>query len=217
MIPDKGFIERSFAKFNEMCFAGELPPIEVKLTKARTFLGKVTYKGVRGIFGRVTRYEDFCMRISTLFDLPENEWEDVVIHEMIHYFIARNCIRDTSTHGRVFRQMMAAINEKFGRNVGVRHHSAQGQAMAGPVEKPRTNYLCISQLQDGGYGITVCAEEKVNYLRRALPRYFKIKSMTWYVSRDPFFNKYPRSRTPKIYKISPEDIEVHLKEIQRDS
>ena len=216
MVPDVTFVERSFAKFNELCFAGELPPIAVKLTKARTFLGKVTYKGVRGLFGRVVRYEDFCLRISTSFDLPENEWEDVVIHEMIHYYIARSGIRDTSTHGRVFRQMMSLINEKYSRSISIRHHSAQGR-MEPRRCKPRINYLCITQLNDGNYGITVCIEEKINYLRRVLPRYFKIKSMTWYVSDDPFFNKYPRSRTPKIYKISREDIETHIERAQRVS
>lgn len=47
-------------------------------------------------FGNVVRYENYCIRISTAFDLSERELEDVGIHEMVHYYIAVNNIRDTS-------------------------------------------------------------------------------------------------------------------------
>ena len=49
-----------------------------------------------------TKYYDFKLRINKRIDLPEQEIEDIIIHEMIHYHIAYNGIKDTSTHGRVF-------------------------------------------------------------------------------------------------------------------
>jgi len=45
------FVRETFSKFNKLCFEDKLPPIPVVLTYARTFLGKVTYKGKRDIFG----------------------------------------------------------------------------------------------------------------------------------------------------------------------
>lgn len=120
MLANPQFILDTFTRYNELCFGGTLPPIPIKLTKARTFLGKLTYVARRNFFGKVIRYENFCLRISTLFDLPERELEDVVIHEMIHYYIAMNRIKDTSTHGKVFKAMMRQINAEFGRDIKVR-------------------------------------------------------------------------------------------------
>ena len=122
MIPDIAFIQRAYDKFNALCFEGALPPIPFKLTRARTFLGKVAYKVKRGVFTG-PKIKDCCMRISTSFDLPEAEWEDVIIHEMIHYYILVNGLRDTSTHGQIFRRMMNDINLKYGRHITVRYHS----------------------------------------------------------------------------------------------
>lgn len=209
MRPDIQFIERKAAEFNKLCFGGELPPIPVKLASARTFLGKVTYKRRRGLFRRDADNYDFTLRISSLYDISEQEWEDIVIHELIHYYIAYHNLHDSSAHGRRFRSMMAEINAKYGRNISIRHHGKEGELpMRG--EKIRTNYLCVSQLEDGKWGITVCAEKKIFEIRRNLPRYYKLSSMNWYASNDTFFNRYPRSRKGRIYKIRREDLDVHL-------
>lgn len=209
------FIQEAFDRFNKLCFEGSLPPIPVKLVKARTFLGKVTYTGKRSIFGNVARYENYCLRISTSFDLTQRELEDVVIHEMIHYFIAVNGIRDTSAHGEVFRKMMRTLNENFGRNICVRHHGCEG-AMPQPRDTQiRANWLCVTQLIDGNWGITSCAKTKVFEIHRGLPKYYRLKSLEWYGSLDPFFNRYPRSIKPRIYKISRADLDEHLKDSVR--
>ena len=82
------FIQQTFDTFNAQCFEGVLPPVPIILTKATSFLGKMEYRSVRGLFGLVSSNKDFRMKISTSFDLPEEELEDVVLHEMIHYYIA---------------------------------------------------------------------------------------------------------------------------------
>ena len=204
MIPDIPFVQATFAKFNALCFEGALPPIRIVLTRARTFLGKVTFKRRRGLFS--IHNEDFCMRISTSFDLPVEEWEDVVIHEMIHYRIALAGIRDTSAHGQVFREMMNRINADYGRHLTVRHCIAAGTDSG----QARLNHICVSHLKDGRLGITSCAEAKVAEIDRALPRRYRLESRAWYTSLDPFFNRYPRSRKACIYKISPSALEAHL-------
>lgn len=52
-------------------------------------------------------------------DLPEELVEDTILHEMIHYYIAFNQWRDTSTHGQLFRREMKRINEKGGRHISI--------------------------------------------------------------------------------------------------
>lgn len=126
MIPSLPFLEKRFETFNDAYFGGALPPVPLKLGRAVRSLGSCTYKKRRKWFGGI-EYSDFRIRISTAFDLPEPEWEDVLLHEMIHYEILVNQRRDTSAHGRLFRARMREINERFGRHIVISHRCAPGQ------------------------------------------------------------------------------------------
>lgn len=208
-----GFIRETFCRYNDLIFDGILPEIPFVLSGARTFLGKLEYRAVHDVWGNTVSRTDYRMKISTSFDIPETGIEDVVIHEMIHYYIAFCGIRDTSVHGAVFRRIMDDINRKYGRNVTVRHKCPSGMRSVcdGPL---RTNCICVSTLSDGKRGVTVCPERKVAELGRLLPEYYSISDMKWYCSTDVFFNRYPRSRTPKIYRIEEKELENHLSDSQ---
>lgn len=119
MIATVPYVQERVEHFNRLCFGGVLPPIPVKLYRAKSYLGKVCYKYRRGFFGRILSYEDFVLRISTFYDLDEAELEDIILHELIHYYIAYKGIRDTSTHGREFRRLMKTINSQFGRHITI--------------------------------------------------------------------------------------------------
>lgn len=214
MTPTLEYVQSKIGEYNALVFASCLPPIAVKLSRARTFLGKVEYKRKRGPFGLMSENSDYLMRISTMFDLPESEWDDVIIHEMIHYYIAFKGIRDTSTHGKVFRHYMTGINEKYGRHISVTHKTT-GVKETKNLQATRPHYICLSLLDDGTMGITVCSRTRLFELYRAIPKCYNVKQMSWYWSMDPFFNKFPRSRTPKVYKISRQEIEEHLSEARK--
>lgn len=205
MIATVPFVQKTFDRFNALCFGGALPPVPIVLSRARTFLGRMEFKTRRNFFRSGVSYLDYRMKISTHFDLPEEELEDVVIHEMIHYYIAFSQIKDTSAHGKVFRGMMDDINRKFGRHLTVSHRSADVHR----EDVIREHFLCISTFKDGNIGITACSPAMIPQMRKWLPRYFSLARMEWYVSRDPFFNRFPRSRTPKIYRITPEELSAH--------
>ncbi len=213
MIASIPFVQKTFDRFNTLCFEGVLPTVPVVLTRAGTFLGKMEYKSKRNLFGIISSHYDFRLKISTGFDLSQEELEDVVIHEMIHYYIAYRNLRDSSVHGEIFRRMMETINKKYGRHISVRHH---GNPMQNLVKDGNTqykkHYLCVSTFPDGKKGITVCASTKIFELYRLLPKYYGITKMDWYGSLDPFFNRFPRANTPKIYKITEEELSEHLQE-----
>lgn len=119
MVPTIPYIRSRFDEFNARFFAGALPPVPIKLSNARTFLGKLTFtKRRKWLFGEWT-YSNFVLRINTRFDLPEQLIEDTILHEMIHYYIAVNQLRDTSTHGRLFRQEMKRINVEGNRHITI--------------------------------------------------------------------------------------------------
>lgn len=209
MIATLPFVRKTFDHFNALCFEDALPPLPIILTKAGTFLGKVEYKGERGLFGIVSRNKEFRMKISTSFDLPQEELEDVVIHEMIHYYIAWRNIKDTSVHGKIFRSIMEQLNSKFGRHITVSHKTKDGQLRA-KSQEPSKHYVCLTTFKDGKRYVTVVASTKIFELHRAFFRCPDIVEIQWYCSLDPFFDRYPRSKTPKVYKISSEEIEKHL-------
>ena len=113
------YIQEKFDTYNALCFEGKLPAVPLKLSRARTFLGRLEYKRKYNFWGRVTKCTDFLMRVSTYYDLPEDQLDDIIIHEMIHYYIAYFCIKDRSAHGPVFRSMMKDINKKYGRHITI--------------------------------------------------------------------------------------------------
>lgn len=232
MIATVSFAKESFAKFNELCFGGELPEVPIVLSRARSFLGRMEFRAVKGMFGGIRGYQDFRMRISASFDLSAEEIEDVVLHEMIHYYIAFRNIKDTSAHGKVFRQMMSDINSKYGRKISIRHivrntslpdggqdrnaecradsEDIAGGAVPSGRNRQKERYLCVTTLRDGRRGITVCATTRIFELYRKLPRYYRLSAMEWWLSDDPYFSRFPRSSTPKIYRITQEEIDAHL-------
>ena len=245
MTPDLEYIQKAFDRYNALCFRGELPGIRLELSRARTYLGRyeekrpqVRFLGRR--FSLPAAEPQRLIRISTAFDLTPEQQDDVIIHEMIHYYLAWKGLADRVPHGPHFRQLMEAINSRFGRHIVVRYKmgapavgqqgaSADGQtgtagsqgtagqqgaagSQAGGAAAPRAGrrIICVSHLRSGETGVTVCATTRVFYLRRALPRAYNIKSSEWYSTADPFFARYPRSNTPKIYRISPEELSRHL-------
>ena len=199
------FIQETFDRFNALCFEGELPAVPIVLTKAGTFLGKLEYKSRCGFFGMVPSHYGFRLKISTGFDLSESELEDVVIHEMIHYYIAYRNLRDTSAHGRTFRRIMEDINSRFGRHITVRHRAEPQRNLV-----RRSHNVCVSTFEDGKLGVTVCASAWVPKLERLLPLHYRVAKMEWFESRDPFFNRFPRAHTPKIYRVTKEELAEHL-------
>ncbi len=208
MTPTVGYLEERFDTFNEMCFGGALPRIPIKLSSARSFVGRLQYRPVRDWRGRVVRHEDFILRISTRFDLPEAEVEDTLIHEMIHYWIAYNGIRDSSTHGRVFRTKMKEINAQYGRHLTISHKSTPEELDRDT--KVSRHYFCVSQLADGRTALTVAASTSVGAIRRAFKWSPSVRNAVWYASSDPWFNRFPRCRTPKLFPVDPAELQAHL-------
>ena len=208
MTPTVEYLEERFDTFNRMCFDGALPRIPIKLSRARTFVGRLIYRPVRDWRGRVVRREDFVLRISTYFDLPEAEIEDTLIHEMIHYWIAWKGIKDTSSHGKEFRRIMKEINALHGRHLTISHKSTPEEQDRDT--RVRDHYFCVSQLADGRTALTVAAQPCIARIRRAFRWSPTVRSQTWYRSRDPWFNRYPHCRSPKIFPVDPAVLQPHL-------
>ncbi len=207
MVPSLPFIVSSFHKFNTSVFSSRLPVPKFTLTKARTFQGKLVYRR-KNTSGGVKCY-DFEIRISTLFDLGLREWEDVIVHEMIHLHVAFSGLRDSSSHGPVFRKIMADINRCHGRNITVSGHATEAQRDAD--RQVRAHYLCVAKFSDGRLALAPVAKSRIFELWDAFRGFPALMSMKWIGSVDPWFNRFPRVMRPKLYATSEAELKPHLK------
>ena len=211
MVPDIPFIQARFDRFNELIFSGKLPKIPVALSNAASYVGLCTFKTRRRLFGRTEHY-DFKLRFSKRFDLPENEVEDTVIHEMIHYYIRLNNIKDTSAHGKVFRQMMEQINSTYGRHITVSHRTTKEQREAVLDKRPKLRYIAIVTFKDGRQGIKLLPhdERKVAAYHRVLMRSRQVSAIDYFEESDPWFNRFPTSSAFNVIMAPMEEVKEHL-------
>lgn len=222
MKPTVEYIQTRFDEFNERFFNGSLPPIPIRLSHAKGFLGKVTFtrKPVSGLFSfhpfairPFGRYEntDFVLRINVRIDLPEPVVEDTILHEMIHYYIAVNQWTDTSVHGQLFRREMTRINREGNRHISISHRLTDTEQEQAHIHKGRV--VAIITFADGKTGIKVVPKQIRHILswdkraRRTFSRsafannHSSITDITWYYTDDGYFAKYPSSTALRIYLI----------------
>lgn len=200
------FVKDRFERFNKEIFNGQIPIVPIRISHARTFLGRVTYRKERHFFK--TNYTSFCLVISDSLDLAEEELEDIVLHEMIHLYILSNKLYDTSSHGQTFRSMMKDINEKYGRHISITHRSTEEQKCQD--QRLQQHLVLVAELNNGTY-ISVVHPQYKQKLERVLNYTGIVQSHWWIQSQSTLFNRYPKSRTLKLYKMTPEI----LKEISR--
>ena len=206
MKPTIPYIQSRFDEYNARYFGGALPPIPIKLSHAKGFLGKVTFtRRKQGLFGKY-RNEDFVLRINVRIDLPEPLIEDTILHEMIHYYIAVNQWKDTSAHGQLFRREMARINAEGNRHITISHRLSETEKAQAIIHKPRV--VAIVHFSDGKTGVKVVPNtaKHIQYWDKTAKRRFPVSSIDWYISSDDYFARFPSSIAMKIYLVNPADL-----------
>ena len=193
------FVKEKYTLFNREIFEGTLPEIPLRISRSTRTLGTLRYKVLRT--GGIKRMSDFSIWISSCFDLSEREIEDTIIHEMIHLYICWNNLEDTSSHGRIFRTMMNTINLRHRRAITISHRGARESETS-----VKRHYICLSTFMNGDRAITLCATTRIFEFHRQLSRMAgrEINTWQWYYSTDSYFNRYPRSRTLKFYRLNDE-------------
>ncbi len=143
--------------------------------------------------------------------------EDVVIHEMIHYYIGVNGLKDTSAHGQVFRCMMNDINERYNRNITISHKSTKEQKELLMDTRRKWHVIAIVHFHDGRTGIKVLPRIKeriANYCRN-VGSSRETESIDLYFSDNPFFNRYPCSSAFNVIFADRQTIEQNISDAKR--
>lgn len=204
MIATIDYAIEKFKEFNAQMFSGELPEPAFRASRARTYLGRYECDVHRKLWGGTERY-NHRIRINTVHDFPADEIDDIIIHEMIHYYIAYKGLKDTSAHGRIFRTMMADINARFGRHISISKRTTE--QMRQEDQRICEHYVCVMTIADGRTLFTPVTPQSIFTLWSRLPKAWEARSAVWYVSCNPFFNSYSRMscarRVPARFRAYP--------------
>lgn len=202
MIPTISYIRARFEEYNRLYFDGSLPLLPMRLSNAKGYLGRVSFKRVLQPDG-THHNTDFVLHINARIDLPEEVVEDTILHEMIHYYIGYHQLRDTSPHGQLFRAHMERINRTGNRRICVstRLTKEQQRQIIG-VAKPHV--VAVAHFSDGRIGLKVIPRQVKTILRfhRQALRSFPIDDIQWYYTEDEYFSRYPSSEKLRLYLIT---------------
>ena len=187
-----------FTQFNRDYFNDELPEPRLLLSHSRTHLGSMSYK--RRISWRGMKPCDYTIRISTFYNCGEREWQNILLHEMIHLYIASKRMKDTSSHGKLFRQYMEHLNNNHGWNIRISTATRKWQTTKTPEKKIRT--VLALRLKNGNCFLSVINPQYIHLLQRKLQTVPDIEYYRWMETDDNFFCDFPVVRSLRGRKIS---------------
>lgn len=143
-----------------------------------------------------TEYYAYAIRISNYYDQDERQYQNVLLHEMIHYSIAYSGLKDTAPHGVVFRGMMDAFNRKHGWGISVTA-SVRGVATTDKEDdrKVRERLILAVKMWDGRRFLSVVNPRYARNINSGLKRQSTVRVFGWYVSNDGYFATFPVVRS----------------------
>ena len=203
MRPTTDFLEERFREFNHTFFGDALPPISILLSDVKSYAGMYVHR--RRTSGVIRQ-----IKINVRMDLPREVYEDTLLHEMIHYAIDLSGRRDDAPHGTLFRQMMQMINESGDRHIRISHSLPRGST---DHIDPRPRWHVVAVL-------TTTRGPMVKVLPRIAQRIWRyydavIKSpevgeIRFFMTQNPYFNRYPVSGVFTAHLIDSEELELEL-------
>ncbi len=198
------FLENRFELYNRDIFRNGLPRPLMHISSARSFMGQFKVERQRRILGKTK--ETYHLTLSDRYDMEESTLEDVVIHEMIHFLIHYKKIKDTSSHGMHFRELMNEINKRFGRHITVSHRCTKKELESDDAKAH--SIVCLCTMTDGRKLVCRVSQSKVFEIHRAFQEWDKVAKEEWYWVYGSYFNRYRRVLTPRLFSVDSEGLGV---------
>jgi len=114
--PNQYNVVTTFDKINKACFKGSLKPCSINLNLKKNYLGYFKYDG----YDSSNRLINPILSINGKYQYNMVQFESVLAHEMIHYYLAQIGADPKCSHGVEFKQMANNINSQFGLNIDER-------------------------------------------------------------------------------------------------
>ena len=105
------WMKSNYVKFNVLYFDNILPPVDRMIFEP--IIKNVSYLGCayNNKLGYATKTLPFKIRLNFVYDMGPIEWQNVLLHEMIH--IWQYTVGYKGGHGKSFKMKMKEIN-KYG-------------------------------------------------------------------------------------------------------
>ncbi|MDE5968583.1 MAG: SprT-like domain-containing protein, partial [Muribaculaceae bacterium] len=86
MRPTLPLLHRKFQHFNSLCFNSELPSIHFSISRSSKRRGSFRHPVCAP--ADASTYVRLCqISLSDRFEMTEDDFDNVLLHEMIHYFL----------------------------------------------------------------------------------------------------------------------------------
>lgn len=218
MKPTIDYLQTAFDKYNRLCFDGQLPQPTFTLSRAKTRLGWMKHRQQQQ-YSHAPR-QLFTIALTTAYDLPQQILDDVLIHEMIHLYIASRQLKDSSPHGRLFQRIMQAINARHQRHIRVAFRPTDlppSATPSTPADSPTRSihtfrrigpYIVMAiETTDHRYFLSSVARQSVASVAQMARSQHYILHIDWLVSEDESLARYPRVRTLRGVKVTKAEYE----------
>lgn len=116
MVPDLNNMPHVFWDLNKRFFDRELSTPSFHVTHKKNLVGRIICR--KNSYSKKPKY--VCtISISDYYAYPEIEFESIMLHEMIHYYLYVKGIDTDYSHGKAFLEMAERFNKEGGMNVEV--------------------------------------------------------------------------------------------------
>ena len=118
MIANQDTMSNTFKECNEKYFNNSLPtPLFKTFNRVNTIARFEYYNNKKSSKKPITGQTIF---MSDCFIYPKKDFIDAMVHEMIHYYISWNKIKDNNPHGKIFMKIASEMNDKYGLNITIK-------------------------------------------------------------------------------------------------
>lgn len=105
----------TFDTCNMKYFDGRLPVPTFDLLHSFRTCGYFHCDYEQGWFSR--KLYNFSISMTDYYDFTPKQFENIMVHEMIHYYLAYFGIDRRCKHGKKFKEMADCLNRTYGLNV----------------------------------------------------------------------------------------------------
>ena len=206
MRPTLDYLVERFDYFNQLCFDGELQRPPIKLNTRYATMGQTCGECCVYDDGTIL-WKNLRIEISVRRDLPEYEYIDTLVHEMIHYYVMTNNLQDDSPHGTLFRQKMEEITMNYGIRITIAFDPSDEEMVN---TRTRNRYVVTAESNDGHMLVAVVARNKVFQFWDYIPKMDGVSNVHWYVSDRQIFEKFPVAVSPRLFNIDADKLHHYL-------
>ena len=193
------YISEKFEKYNNLYFNNSLKTPKFKISNSKRALGTLSISRRLNFYGGYTK--EHTISISKYYDRTEKQYDNTLIHEMIHLYISQNDIIDNGSHGRRFKAECARIN-KYGWDLS-RTTDISGWKLSEEAQKRLDNKLSnatyeiiVYQMYDTDntqFIFRVAKGKALNYYKH-LKYKCKAVKVKYFKSNDNIFESLPACR-----------------------